>query len=459
MKKKRKLNRWVLVSLIILAILALLGVAFATLMANPKYVIRESVSRTFKNWEKLENNNDGSNLQFGTTITLGGNILDDSLANNTFKISGFIDNKNDTYQISASVLEDNKKILNGTYSYNQGKNYVASDNLFTNVYNIDDYDCTDKNDLICFLQVKEDSVKNSLDLDTENVSLDKAMTSLENALKESINSNNTYRNKGSFKDELKDYNKYTYKLDKDTLNDIYSKLDDSAKYYLYDITCLVAQDCDDLAVGKENIEEKLNNWTEVLEINIYTDGLFNKFKALEIGNNSTFVNFYYNKETKKMNVSLPEQKIKVEIADTDDKQVITIYYKEVLIGTLDYEQKEKEKVLNYKFNFLGFNLTGTVSNKFNSHNDYMDGVLDINTNLDALIFKTDLDINVDYNLANKITMSPLDTTGALDYNAMTEEDKSQMDKEMDNFKNSNIGKIFGLFDDEEITDDLLNNEI
>ncbi len=459
MKKKRRLNRWVLVSLIILAILALLGVSFMTLMANPKYVISESIVRTFKNLEKIENNNGEATLQFGTTITLGGNILGDSLANNTFKISGFIDDENSTYQINASVLENNKKILNGTYSYIQGKNYVASDNLFTNVYNIDEYDCTNKNDLICFLQVKEDEVKNSLDFDTKNISLDKAMTSLENALKDSINNNNTYRNKGSFKDELKDYNKYTYKLDKDTVNDIYSKLDDSAKYYLYDITCLVTEDCDDLAIGKEKIEEKIRDWTEVLEINIYTDGLFNQFKALEIGNNSTFINLYYNKDTKKVNVSLPEQKIKVEIASTDDKQVITIYYKEVLIGTLDYERKEKEKVLNYKFNFLGFSLTGIVSNKFNSHGDYMDGVLDANTSLDALIFKTDLDINVDYNLASKITMSLLDTTGALDYNAMTEEDKSQMAKEIENFKKSDIGKIFGLLDDEEITDNLMNSEI
>ena len=438
MKKKRRLNRWVLVSLIILAILALLGVSFMTLMANPKYVISESIVRTFKNLEKIENNNGEATLQFGTTITLGGDILEDSLANNTFKISGFIDDENSTYQINASVLENNKKILNGTYSYIQGKNYVASDNLFTNVYNIDEYDCTNKKDLI---------------------SLDKAMQALENALKDSINNNNTYRNKGSFKDELKDYNKYTYKLDKDTVNDIYSKLDDSAKYYLYDITCLVTEDCDDLAIGKEKIEEKIRDWTEVLEINIYTDGLFNQFKALEIGNNSTFVNLYYNKDTKKVNVSLPEQKIKVEIASTDDKQVITIYYKEVLIGTLDYERKEKEKVLNYKFNFLGFSLTGIVSNKFNSHGDYMDGVLDANTSLDALIFKTDLDINVDYNLASKITMSLLDTTGALDYNAMTEEDKSQMAKEIENFKKSDIGKIFGLLDDEEITDNLMNSEI
>ena len=37
--------------------------------------------------------------------------------------------------------------------------------------------------------------------------------------------------------------------------------------------------------------------------------------------------------------------------------------------------------------------------------------------------------------------------------------KEMMDKTLDDFKKSNIGKVLGLFDREDISDDLLNNEI
>ena len=79
--------------------------------------------------------------------------------------------------------------------------------------------------------------------------------------------------------------------------------------------------------------------------------------------------------------------------------------------------------------------------------------------MDAIFFKTDLTVAFDYNLANKISIPVIDTSKALDYNEMTTEDKEMMDKTLDAFKKSNIGKILGLFDREDISDDSLNNEI
>lgn len=457
-KKKRKLNKWVLVSLIILVILGLLSISVVSLMANPKYVIKQSIMRTFNSLEKM-GFDDAKTWQLGTTITLGGSVLDEGLDKDSFKVNVIWDEVNDNLQVSGSVLEDNKKILNGTYLYSKEKNYVASDDLFKNIYNIDEYDCKDKNDLICFLKLDDGNLKNSLDIDESNVSLDRAIAELEKALEEAVTKDNTYRNKGSFKDEVKDYNKYTYKIDKETLNNIYEKLGTDSRYYLYLGVCLTDKDCDDLAKSKDSIEEKLKSWNDVLEINIYTDGLFNKFKALEIGNSNTFVNLYYNKDNQKMSVSLPEKKIRVESTKSDNKQVTTIYFKEVLVGTLNYQKEDKENTLDYRFSFLGFSLDGKISNKANKHNDYTDGILDMSMNMDAIFFKTDLTVAFDYNLANKISIPVIDTSKALDYNEMTTEDKEMMDKTLDDFKKSNIGKILGLFDREDISDDLLNNEI
>ena len=457
-KKKRKLNKWVLVSLIILVILGLLSISVVSLMANPKYVIKQSITRTFNSLDKM-GFDDAKTWQLGTTITLGGSVLDEGLDKDSFKVNVIWDEVNDNLQVSGSVLEDNKKILNGTYLYSKEKNYVASDDLFKNIYNIDEYDCKDKNDLICFLKLDDGNLKNSLDIDESNVSLDRAIAELEKALEEAVTNDNTFRNKGSFKDEVKDYNKYTYKIDKETLNNIYEQLGTDSRYYLYLGVCLNDKDCDDLAKSKDSIEEKLKSWNDVLEINIYTDGLFNKFKALEIGNSNTFVNLYYNKDNQKMSVSLPEKKIRVESTKSDNKQVTTIYFKEVLVGTLNYQKEDKESTLDYRFSFLGFSLDGKISNKANKHNDYTDGILDMSMNMDAIFFKTDLTVAFDYNLANKISIPIIDTTKALDYNEMTTEDKEMMDKTLDDFKKSNIGKILGLFDREDISDDLLNNEI
>ena len=331
--------------------------------------------------------------------------------------------------------------------------------IYLKIYNIDAYDCKDKNDLICFLKLDDGNLKNSLDIDESNVSLDRAIADLEKALEEAVTKDNTYRNKGSFKDEVKDYNKYTYKIDKETLNNIYEKLGTDSRYYLYLGVCLNDKDCDDLAKSKDSIEEKLKSWNDVLEINIYTDGLFNKFKALEIGNSNTFVNLYYNKDNQKMSVSLPEKKIRVESTKSDNKQVTTIYFKEVLVGTLNYQKEDKENTLDYRFSFLGFSLDGKISNKANKHNDYTDGILDMSMNMDAIFFKTDLTVAFDYNLANKISIPVIDTSKALDYNEMTTEDKEMMDKTLDDFKKSNIGKILGFFDREDISDDVLNNEM
>ena len=160
-----------------------------------------------------------------------------------------------------------------------------------------------------------------------------------------------------------------------------------------------------------------------------------------------------------MSVSLPEKKIRVESTKSDNKQVTTIYFKEVLVGTLNYQKEDKESTLDYRFSFLGFSLDGKISNKANKHNDYTDGILDMSMNMDAIFFKTDLTVAFDYNLANKISIPVIDTSKALDYNEMTTEDKEMMDKTLDDFKKSNIGKILGLFDREDISDDLLNNEI
>lgn len=237
-KKKRKLNKWVLVSLIILVILGLLSISLVSLMANPKYVIKQSITRTFNSLEKM-GFDDAKTWQLGTTITLGGSVLDEGLDKNSFKVNVIWDEVNDNLQVSGSVLEDNKKILNGTYLYSKEKNYVASDDLFKNIYNIDEYDCKDKNDLICFLKLDDGNLKNSLDIDERNVSLDRAIAELEKALEEAVTKDNTYRNKGSFKDEVKDYNKYTYKIDKETLNNIYEKLGTDSRYYLYLGVCLM----------------------------------------------------------------------------------------------------------------------------------------------------------------------------------------------------------------------------
>ena len=86
MKKKRKLNKWVLVSLIILVILGLLSISVVSLMANPKYVIKQSIMRNFNSLEKM-GFDDAKTWQLGTTITLGGNVLDEGLDKNSFKVN------------------------------------------------------------------------------------------------------------------------------------------------------------------------------------------------------------------------------------------------------------------------------------------------------------------------------------------------------------------------------------
>ena len=451
-KKKKKMNKWLLIGGFLLIAIALLCVIFYTLMNNPKYVIRQSVIRTFALVDTKEEN-PISTLQFGTTIKLGGNLVDDTLADDTLNIRGFIDGDNDKTQISGSVTEDGKKILSGSTLDDKGSNYIASDNLFDNVYNLDNYDCTGKDNLICnFIKVEDNS--NDINIDVKNVSLGKAVDSLKNAVLDSISNDNVFRNKGTSKDEFAKYNKYTYKLDKDTVSKIYNNLDDSAYYFIYNFMYIFL-DYNSFSEAKESIEEQINNINDTLEINIYTSGLLNNFVGIEIGNSSTIFNFSYNKETKKMNFGLPNSKFRAESIKNDEGVIVaSLYYKDVLLGTINREKKDNATTTECKFNLLGMTINLNMTNKINTDtDDDLAGLLNVNLSLDALIYNFDFNLELDYNLSTNITIKPIETKDAIDYNDMSQEEKDKIESEMQNFYKTKIGQIFSFFGKDDILED------
>ena len=187
--------------------------------------------------------------------------------------------------------------------------------------------------------------------------------------------------------------------------------------------------------------------TDVLEINIYTSGVLNKFAGIEIGNNSTPLYFSYVSETKKTSFSLPSAKIRVESTKSSDKKLaISVYHKDILVGTFYYDNKDDTATLDGKVSFLGMTLNINTSNKKSISKDKdVTGIFNVNLSLDTFIYDLDFDLNVDYNYSNNITMSPLDTSSSKDYNEMSKEEKDKMQQEMDNFTKTKVGKIFSFF--------------
>lgn len=445
-KRKFKPSKWLIVGGFLLIIIGILSVMFYSIVNNPKYVIKQSVIRTFAIAENFKNVG-GHDMQFGTSIKLGGNLVEDVLSDDTLNVRGFVDFTNNKLQLTGNLSEDNKKILSGSVLYNNDGTYIASDNLFDNTYNINNYDCSNSDDFICtFLKWDNSSVNlNDIGLD-EDVSLEKAIEGFKEAVLNSVNSDNVYRNKGTVKDDFAKYNKYTYKLDKDTINYIYNNLNDSAKYYLYSALYMV-KGYSSFSEVESEIKESLENITDPIEINIYTSGVLNKFAGIEIGNSSTPVSLSYIAESKKFNFSLPKSKIRVEgVEGSDKKLAISVYRKEILLGTFYYDNKDDTETIEGKVSFLGMTLNINTTNKKNISKDKdLTGLLNVNLGLDTFIYNLDFNLAVDYNYSNNITMSSLDTQKAIDYNEMSQEEKDKMQQELDNFTKTKVGKIFDFF--------------
>ena len=125
---------------------------------------------------------------------------------------------------------------------------------------------------------------------------------------------------------------------------------------------------------------------------------------------------------------------------------ISVYRKEILLGTFYYDNKDDTETIEGKVSFLGMTLNINTTNKKNISKDKdLTGLLNINLSLDTFIYNLDFNLAVDYNYSNNITMSSLDTQKAIDYNEMSQEEKGKMQQELDNFTKTKVGKIFDFF--------------
>lgn len=425
--KKAKNRKWLLISTFLLLIICFLTGYLYLIISSPKYVIKQSVIKAFKNVENFAPNQEQEkNIQFTSAIKLKENILGNKFANDILNISGFYNNVDKQFQVNSSILENDKMLVDGTILYAKEGAYIKSESLLSNVYDISNANCNLDDKFICKLQEFYNILTINDGISSDNISLNAAIISLKQAILDSISNGNVYRNKGTFKDENVNYNKYTFRLDKETIKSIYSKLDANAKYYLYKIAYNFfdnVSSVDDLEMALTN---KINNISDYLEINIYTNGLFNKFMGLEVGNNSSFLYFDYDNTTNSLNLSLPKNSLKLETTGNIDSIDGSIYYKNKVIATFSYAKDNDVTVFNCKSNVLGMNININITNKLKGKQENLVGTLVVNVNLDTFIYKAEVSVSNDYSLSNSITIDKLDTTGALMYNDMSQEEKDNV---------------------------------
>ena len=335
-------------------------------------------------------------------------------------------------------------LVDGTILYAKDGAYIKSESLLSNVYDISNADCNLDDKFICQLQKFYNILTVDDGINSDNISLNAAIISLKQAILDSISNDNVYRNKGTFKDENVNYNKYTFRLDKETIKSIYSKLDANAKYYLYKIAYNFFDNVssfDDLETALIN---KINNISDYLKINIYTNGLFNKFMGLEVGNNSSFLYFDYDNTTNSLNLSLPKNSLKLETTGNIDSIDGSIYYKNKVIATFSYAKDNDATIFNCKSNVLGMEININITNKLKDKQENIVGTLVVNVNLDTFIYKAEVSVSNDYSLSNSITIDKLDTTGALMYNDMSQEEKDNVSVKLQELYQTFFGNlVFG----------------
>lgn len=443
--KKAKNRKWLLIGTFLLLIICFLTGYLYWVISSPKYVIKQSVIKAFKNVENFAPNQEQEkNIQFTSAIKIKENILGNKFANDILNISGFYNNVDRQFQVNGSILENDKMLVDGTILYAKDGAYIKSESLLSNVYDISNADCNLDDKFICQLQKFYNILTVDDGINSDNISLNAAIISLKQAILDSISNDNVYRNKGTFKDENVNYNKYTFRLDKETIKSIYSKLDANAKYYLYKIAYNFfdnVSSADDLETALIN---KINNISDYLEINIYTNGLFNKFMGLEVGNNSSFLYFDYDNTTNSLNLSLPKNSLKLETTGNIDSIDGSIYYKNKVIATFSYAKDNDATIFNCKSNVLGMNININITNKLKDKQENIVGTLVVNVNLDTFIYKAEVSVSNDYSLSNSITIDKLDTTGALMYNDMSQEEKDNVSVKLQELYQTFFGNlVFG----------------
>lgn len=443
--KKVKNRKWLLIGTFLLLIICFLIGYLYWVISSPKYVIKQSVIKAFKNVENFAPNQEQEkNIQFTSAIKIKENIFVNKFANDILNISGFYNNVDKQFQVNGSILENDKMLVDGTILYAKDGAYIKSESLLSNVYDISNADCNLDDKFICQLQKFYNILTVDDGINSDNISLNAAIISLKQAILDSISNDNVYRNKGIFKDETVNYNKYTFRLDKETIKSIYSKLDVNAKYYLYKIAYNFfdnVSSADDLETALIN---KINNISDYLEINIYTNGLFNKFMGLEVGNNSSFLYFDYDNTTNSLNLSLPKNSLKLETTGNIDSIDGSIYYKNKVIATFSYAKDNDATIFNCKSNVLGMDININITNKLKDKQENIVGTLVVNVNLDTFIYKAEVSVSNDYSLSNSITIDKLDTTGALMYNDMSQEEKDNVGVKLQELYQTFFGNlVFG----------------
>lgn len=443
--KKAKNRKWLLIGTFLLLIICFLTGYLYWVISSPKYVIKQSVIKAFKNVENFAPNQEQEkNIQFTSAIKIKENILGNKFANDILNISGFYNNVDRQFQVNGSILENDKMLVDGTILYAKDGAYIKSESLLSNVYDISNADCNLDDKFICQLQKFYNILTVDDGINSDNISLNAAIISLKQAILDSISNDNVYRNKGTFKDENVNYNKYTFRLDKETIKSIYSKLDANAKYYLYKIAYNFFDNVssfDDLETALIN---KINNISDYLKINIYTNGLFNKFMGLEVGNNSSFLYFDYDNTTNSLNLSLPKNSLKLETTGNIDSIDGSIYYKNKVIATFSYAKDNDATIFNCKSNVLGMEININITNKLKDKQENIVGTLVVNVNLDTFIYKAEVSVSNDYSLSNSITIDKLDTTGALMYNDMSQEEKDNVSVKLQELYQTFFGNlVFG----------------
>ncbi len=441
----KKKSNWLLISIIFLLIIFLLSLTFYFFINSPKYVIKQSVIRTSNKLEKFISQHE-KNVQFNSTMKLKENILNDKFADNIFKINGFYKQDNKQFQLDGSILNNDEELLDGMIFYDKDKTFIKSDSLLSNVYDISNVSCGTDNEFICLLNVLHNNQSMDLGLDKDKVSLNNALEGLEQAIIGSISNDNVYRNKGVFKDTNVNYNKYTFVLNKETIKYIFDNLNDSAKYYLYIITYNLFDDISSLEDLDKELNNKINEIKNPIEINIYTNGIFNKFVGIEVGNNSDFLKFSYDKILNKLELSFPKNNIKLETnGNLENKVEGLIYVKNKEVVTFNYVKDGDVTTLNCQSNVLGTKLNIDINSKLRNSQNNLEGTLVIDISLDTFIYNINVELTNDYTISNDITISPLDTSKALTYDSMPQEEKDEVNAKMKKFLQKFIGDL-SIFD-------------
>lgn len=451
-------KKWIIplvISLVVIAALAVGGIFYFNISKNPTDVLKAVINNAYEDFSKELKKYDKNKIDFDIVedsmkadgeLELGGSLFK-GLESDTLSFSYGLDYANKKAYASALLNENNKKLVDGSVYLQNDKTYLTSDSLFDNVYELSDAKFDEAFDLEELKNIKTPSVDD----------IDYVVKEFKDALIDSLDEKQMTQSKETIEINDKSINttKITYTINEESAKDLSTKMADIILANDKLITKLAEMYNVENDFMKESIEELKNednyaDFGEGGEFVVYTTGVTNKAVGCELNIDGINISIKEYKDNAYIEIYDEENENRIIITSIKEKDIynVVINYNDEEVGTLNIKEANENTIdLDYDIDYEGIILNGSLKLSIeNKNNDEYSYDIEFDIDYDILGQKNDFSIKLSMNINFKEDIDSVNTSKAISFDKMTEADANKMADKLAEIQNSKLFEYIGGLD-------------